>query len=151
MKKKIMFLLYLVISGGIILLACEIDHGLEPLRSGFSGTIHYSNAWPESISEVRIVTTYVSFDELLDSISKGDITKLLFSDPLPTYVDSCKYQFRTKPATYTAVILTAKKADEPWSEKSILAVYPNILAPKAVVVPDRDTVVENVDMFVRFN
>ena len=130
--------------------ACEIDHGLEPIRSGFSGTIHYRNAWPEGISDVRLVTTKVSFDELLTSISKGDITQLMFSEPLPTYVDSMEYTFWTKPATYTAVVLAGKKANESWSEKSILAVYPNILAPQPVVVADGRTVVGDINLFVRF-
>ena len=138
--------------GAIISSSCEIDHGLEPLRSGFSGTIRYSIAWPDSISEVRLVTTKVTFSQLLDSISKGNITDLMFSDPLPIYVDSCQYTFWAKPGTYSAVVLAAKKANDSWTEKSILAFYPPYsIMPKSVNVPDRETVVQNIDFIVQFN
>ncbi|MBN1349583.1 hypothetical protein JXJ21_09250 [candidate division KSB1 bacterium] len=133
-----------------VVLACKIDHGLEPINSGFSGTIHYHNAWPDSLNEVRLVTTMISFEELFASISKGDVTKLLFSEPLPTYVDSCQYTFWTKPATYSVVMLAGKRSSEKWSEKSILSIYPNIIAPRSVVIPDKETVVEHIDLTVRF-
>jgi len=38
--------LLLLILGFIILLSCETDHGLEPIRSGISGTIKYIGKWP---------------------------------------------------------------------------------------------------------
>lgn len=146
-----MLLFLMSISGSIILLSCKIDHGLEPIRSGFSGTIHYLSAWPDSISEVRIVTTNLAFDKLLDSISKGDITDLMFSEPRPTYVDSSQYTFWAKPGTYSAVVLAAKKANESWSEKSIIAFYPPYsFLPKPVDIPEPDSVVQNIDFIVRF-
>jgi len=150
MKSTTVLFILFGMMGGVLYFGCAIDHGLEPIRSGFSGTIRYRNAWPDSIADVRLVTTKVSFEELLASISEGDITQLIFSDPLPSYVDSTQYVFWAKPATYTAVVLAGKRQGEAWSEKSILAVYPNILFPQSVTVPDEHTLVKGIDFSVRF-
>ena len=48
----------LVISSliSLVLVACQSDHGLEPIRSNIQGVISYSGEWPAPVEEVRLVT-----------------------------------------------------------------------------------------------
>jgi hypothetical protein len=71
-----------------------MDQGLQPTRSGFSGTIRFKNAWPEQTDQVLVVAA--------TRFPPSAITDIVMSDPLPLHQDSATYTLFTTPQPFAA-------------------------------------------------
>ena len=85
----------------LLFVYCNVDHGLEPVRSAITGEITFTGEWPEEPLEVRIITS-VEFPP-------SDFNEIIIGEPIPTNVSSYKYTQYLKAGIYKVLI--------PWLEK----------------------------------
>lgn len=129
----------------LLFVGCESDHGLEPTRSGISGTITYVGDWPENTAEVRIVAA--------TSFPPNSVEDLIIGDLMPVGGDSTEYNFWVNPGDYY-LGLVWRGRDSAWGIQSIFAIYfepGETFMPSMITVPDRQTVVANKDMVADFS
>lgn len=137
MKKYYAFLFML----GGLWLSCEIDPGLEPTQSGFSGTVYFENAVPEKTDKVIVVA--------VRKFPPAGVTDLLTGPSLSMDQDSSDFTFYVPPETYEAVGVVWKELDQPWSISNIIGIYfptYNHFQPGPVVVSERHSMVTDVDI-----
>jgi len=94
----------------LLAIGCSDDHGLEPTRSGISGTIHYLGEWPAKTAEVRIVAA--------TQFPPTDVNELIIGDVLAIGGDSTEYTFYLNPGDYY-LGLVWREADAAWGIQSI--------------------------------
>ncbi len=126
----IFILVVLIFAGG-----CSDDHGLEPIRSGISGTITYLGEWPAKTSEVRIVAA--------TQFPPTDINDLIIGDVLALGGESTEYTFYLSPGDYY-LGLVWREQNAAWGIQSIFGLHleeGNPFSPALVHVPDAETVV----------
>ncbi|MDZ7314896.1 MAG: hypothetical protein ONA69_09980 [candidate division KSB1 bacterium] len=124
-----------------IIAACRIDQGLEPTRSGLSGTVRFKKQWPASTDQVMVVAA--------TKFPPTAISDIVMSEPLPTFVDSAQYVIWTSPMTFAAVGVVWKEKDQPWDVTNIIGIYfptSNYFSPGQVVIPDKKTLVQGIDI-----
>ena len=124
-----------------IFLSCKFDQGLEPTRSGFEGTIYFSSEWPDNTDQVIVVAA--------KKFPPTDISEIVMGEPLPLEVDSAKYYIWTPPQEFSAVGVVWKEKDQPWDVTNIIGIYfptEDKLNPGSVIVPDRQTMVPDIDI-----
>lgn len=122
------------------LIRCEIDHGIEPIRSGISGTIHYIGKWPKNTAEVRIVAA--------TKFPPTDINDLIIGDILPIGGDTAAYTFYVDPGEYY-LGLVWRERNQAWGIQSIFGIYleqGNPFSPGAIMVPDQNTIIAGKDI-----
>ena len=125
----------------VFIAACEIDTGLEPTRSGFQGTIYFTNEWPEETDEVRVVAA--------TTFPPSAITELTMSEPLPLYQDTVDYKIYTNPQTFKAVGVVWKQKDEPWDVTNIIGIYfptEDHFTPGQVTVAKNNAMVDSINV-----
>ncbi len=128
----------------ITLLTCQMDHGLEPIRSGISGTIHYLGDWPKNTAEVRIVAA--------TKFPPNGIDDLIIGDVLPIGGDSTEYNFYVDPGAYY-LGLVWREYDSAWGIQSIFGIYfmpGEPFTPGLISVPDASTIVTGKDIVADF-
>jgi len=128
----------------LLLLSCEMDHGLEPIRSGISGTIRYIGKWPQNTAEVRIVGA--------TKFPPSDLNDLIIGDIMPLGGDSTIYTFYLDPGDYY-VGLVWRERDAAWGIQSIFGIYTKadtILTPSLITIPDDTTIVTGKDIIADF-
>jgi hypothetical protein len=128
----------------VILISCEMDHGIEPIRSGISGTIHYLGDWPQNTAEVRIVAA--------TKFPPTDLNDLIIGDILATGVDSAAYTFYLDPGEYY-LGLVWRERNAAWGIQSIFGIYTEpdtILAPSLITIADDTTIVAGKDFTADF-
>lgn len=139
MTKYILILTLLLLS---ILLYCTIDTGLEPTKSAISGTVFFTDSWPDQTDEVMVVAA--------TKFPPTNITEIIMSEPLPINVDSTKYFIWANPETFKAVGVVWKEKNQPWDVTNIIGIYfptRDHFSPGQVTIPDRHTVVDSIDIF----
>ena len=72
----------------LALIACDSDHGLEPIRSNIQGTITYVGDWPAPATEVRLVTA--------TKFPPSGVSDLIIGESIPLTGDSYDYNFYLK-------------------------------------------------------
>ncbi|UCE07337.1 MAG: hypothetical protein JSW07_04705, partial [bacterium] len=120
-------------------------HGLEPIRSGISGTIKYIGKWPANTAEVRIVAA--------TKFPPTDINDLIIGDILPLGGDSTDYSFYLEPGDYYLGIVWRER-EAPWGIQSIFGIYTapdNAFTPAVITVPDDTTMVTGKDIIADFS
>jgi len=125
-------------------LNCRMDHGIEPIRSGISGTIKYIGAWPPNTAEIRIVGA--------KKFPPEDLNDLIIGDILPLNVDSTEYTFYLEPGDYY-LGLVWRERDAAWGIQSIFGIYTepdNSFSPGLITIPDENTIVTGKDMVADF-
>ena len=140
----------------LTLLACDVDQGLkfenpsENLKHGIKGRLVFSGAWPEHVSELRVVATSNFPPDPSDPLQA-----FVFSDPVRLGVRAVDYGLALAPATYQIVGVIFREQNQPWEISNLLAVHkpldPCTILPdlnQAVVVPSDTSVVTGVDIFV---
>lgn len=128
----------------LVLLSCEMNHGLEPIRSGISGTIKYIGKWPQNTAEVRIVAA--------TKFPPSDLNDLIIGDILPIGGDSTVYNFYLDPGNYY-IGLVWRERDAAWGIQSIFGIYTepgNALSPALITIPDEKTIVTGKDITADF-
>ncbi len=121
--------------------SCKIDTGLEPTHSGFRGTVHFINEWPQQTDQVIVVAA--------TKFPPSTITDIILGDPLPLGVDSASYEIFNPPAEFAAVGVVWKEKDQPWDVTNIIGIYfptANKFSPGAVKIRDRNTVADSIDI-----
>lgn len=125
----------------LIFFSCKIDTGIEPTQSGFRGTVHFINDWPEQTDQVIVVAA--------TKFPPATITDIILGDPLPLGVDSASYQIFNPPAEFAAVGVVWKEKDQPWDVTNIIGIYfptDNKFSPGVVKIKNRKTVVDSIDI-----
>lgn len=138
MPRKIVFISLLII---IISLHCGQERGLEPTRSGLSGTVFFNKTWPEATDEVMVVAAL--------KFPPTTITEIVTSEPLPNFVDKADFIIWTPPQTFAAVGVVWKEKNQPWDVTNIIGIYfptDNHFAPGSVAIPDKNTLVEGIEI-----
>ena len=107
------FLLLYAILLGLLLFSCYNGHGLDPdsggeNRSGISGTITFTGAWPDSTREVRVVV----LDEYPAGLSDPDLIMsfvinhlMASSDTIPRYSREFDYELPLAAGLYGWVVV----------------------------------------------
>jgi len=143
--KKTALVLIIIISGLMAFLTCQMDHGLEPIRSGISGTINYIGNWPANTAEVRIVAATI--------FPPSDLNDLIIGDILPVGGDSTIYTFYLDPGDYY-LGLVWRERDAAWGIQSIFGIYTESgesFSPGRITVPDNKTVVTGKNIIADFS
>ncbi|NIR49366.1 hypothetical protein GWO43_12840 [candidate division KSB1 bacterium] len=158
MIKRLSFrcFLFAIITVGCVSLRCELDSGLEfqdsgeSIRHGIKGHIEFRGAWPENISEARLVAS-ASFPP----DPSEPLATFIFSDPIRIGTKSLDYGLSLQPDTYEIVAVIFRESNQPWDISNILAVHapldPCTIIPdlnEAVVVENDTSIVENVNLSV---
>ncbi len=129
------------ILAGLALFIQACDTGLEPLRSGFSGTLYFEKAWPEDTDEMMVVASTV--------FPPAGLNDIIMSEPLPTGRDTLDYTIHTYPQKFAAVGVVWKEKNQPWDVTNIIGIYfptSDHFTPGEVVIPDRNTMVTGIDI-----
>ncbi len=141
-RQNQLLLFILVLS--LFFLTCEMDHGLEPIRSGISGTIRYIGDWPQNTAEVRIVAA--------TKFPPSEFIDLELGDSFLIGGDSTTYIFYLKPGGYyLGLIWRARNA--PWGLQSIFSIYADadtMLLPSLITIPDEKTIVAGKEIKANF-
>lgn len=141
-KAKTVLLIFI---SSLFLLTCEMDHGLEPIRSGISGTIKYIGKWPPNTGEVRLVAS--------TKFPPTDEKELIIGDILPTGIDSTDYIFYLKPGDYY-IGLVWREREATWGIQSIFSIYTdpgNTFSPGLITIPDDTTIVRGMNLIADFS
>ena len=130
-----------VILTALFFFSCKIDTGLEPTHSGFRGTVHFINDWPEQTDQVIVVAA--------TKFPPTTITDIILGDPLPLGVDSATFTIYNPPAKFAAVGVVWKEKGQPWDVTNIIGIYfptDNKFSPGVVEIKDRNTLVDSIDI-----
>jgi hypothetical protein len=125
----------------IPIFACDVDTGLKPLHSGFKGTVHFAEPWPEDTDQVLVAAAKRFPPTTLEDI--------VLSEPLPLFQDSASYQVFTPLQTFEAVGVVWKQKNEPWDVTNIIGLYftgANRFQPGSVVIGTRQEMISNIDI-----
>ena len=142
-QKKSLFFLFISLTI-LSFVRCEMDHGIEPIRSGISGTIHYAGNWPKNTAEVRIVAA--------TKFPPTDLNDLIIGDILPNGGDSTNYTFYLDPGDYY-LGLVWRERDAAWGIQSIFGIYfesGDPFSPGLITVPDRKTIIQGKNILANF-
>ena len=142
--KKFSILLF-IFTGVLFWLACEIDTGLEPTRSGFSGTVFFNNKLPENTDKVMVVA--------VRNFPPAGVTDLITGPALSISENSADYEFYTPPGTYEAVGVVWKEIDQAWSISNIIGIYfptSDHFAPGKITVP-ASSLINSIDIQADFS
>lgn len=141
MKLQLYLILFL-----FILLNCNTDHGIEPIRSNIQGVITYSGDWPAPPVEVRLVAA--------TKFPPSGIVDLIIGESIPLSGSSYNYIFYLNPGTYKVVGVAWREQDSVWDIMSICGLYfsgTDSLAPGEVIIPTDKSQLEGIDIFVNRN
>jgi hypothetical protein len=107
---------------GLILFsaACEIDHGLEPIRSKIGGIVHFKGDHnPDTTDEVRVA--------VIKKFPPQDITELMFSDIIYGNRDTLpadrRWEIYLSPGSYEIVAVIWKEHNASWNISDIVGMY----------------------------
>jgi hypothetical protein len=135
--KWLSFLLLL----SLLCLGCDVDQGLEPTQSGFSGTVYFTHAWPEETDQVLVVASKV--------FPPASLEDLVLGEPLPLNVDSVRYTLYTNPLQFSAVGVVWKQKNQPWDVTNIIGIHfkgNDRFSPSLVEIPDRRSMITDIDV-----
>jgi hypothetical protein len=127
----------------LLFIQCQIDHGLEPVRSGIQGKITFTGEWPVQPGEVRLVSA--------TQFPPADINDLILGEPIPTNVSSYSYSFYLKPRNYKIVGAAWRELEAAWEFSSICGLYfegSDSLMPGEIVIPSDTSIVRGINFSV---
>lgn len=144
-KKKRTAFIVTILWIPLIILMCKMDHGLEPIRSGISGTIKYIGKWPANTAEIRIVAA--------TKFPPTDVNDLIIGDVLPIGGDSTVYTFYLDPGDYY-LGLVWREREASWGIQSIFGIYTEpgeFFTPGLITIPDEKTLIPDKDIIADFS
>ena len=136
-----------------VLLSCEYDHGVDPIRTRIRGNIIFTSLpAPGDVREVRVAVAKRFPPENL-------ATDLIYSDPLTFSrstnpgTDTVAYELVVEPATYSAAGVLWRKSGAAWDIANILGFYtaPGQLSPQSIVITPENPVAENVNILANWD
>ncbi len=131
----------LIILSLLYIFSCEAPTGLEPTRSGISGSIFFAGDWPEETDQVIVVASTV--------FPPTSLVEIVMSEPLETHVDTAHYTIWENPADFSAIGVVWKEKDQPWDVTNIIGIYfptDDHFSPGRVSIPDRETRVDSINI-----
>lgn len=127
----------------LIMAACDINRGLEPIRSNIEGTITYSGEWPGTPTEVRLVAA--------DKFPPAGIEDLIIGESIPLTGTSYEYNFYLDPGEYNVLGVAWREDGSVWDILSICGLYftgTDSLSPGKVLIATDTSTVKNIDVHV---
>jgi hypothetical protein len=153
----------------LVILAVACDHGIEPkpvLKSppGFSGTIRFTSAWPDSIKRSFIVVfenpLIVPSDFTIDNLKflsreiPLGVQTHEFSSLDSAYIPANPGPFPSGTYAYVAVVQQSTDvlslARKDWFVSGIYYINNDTTKPGIMIIPD-STFVQNINIMVDFN
>jgi hypothetical protein len=144
---------------GLLLLyaACEIDHGLEPIRSKIGGKVFfYGDRNPDTTDEVRVA--------VIKKFPPQDITELMFSDIIFGNQDTLPvvrpWEIYLPPDTYEIVAVIWKENNSSWNISDIVGMYGGIfigdqllppLSFPQIVIPSSNSFIDTLNIQANLN
>jgi hypothetical protein len=142
----------------LLQLTCEIDHGLEPIRSKIGGMVSFTgDKNPDLTDEVRVA--------LVKQFPPKEINELLFSeiilhndDRLP--VDPRPWEIYVAPGSYEIVAVIWKANNQSWNISDIIGIYggafvgDQLVPPfpfKPIVIPESGAVIDTINIEANLN
>lgn len=135
--------IFFVIPFLFLYLSCNIDHGLEPIRSGIQGVITYAGEWPAPPAEVRLVAA--------TKFPPSGISDLIIGEQIPLNGSSYNYIFYLKPDTFKILGVAWREQDSIWDLVSIAGLYfsgSDSLSPGEIIVKTDTSLVTGINIFV---
>lgn len=106
----------ILLSLGLCLsLTCNINHGLEPLRSSIEGQITFSGTWPAEAEEVRLVSA--------KKFPPTGIADIAIGENLPADVSTYNYKYYLDPGEYKLIGIIWRAKNSTWDILSICSIY----------------------------
>jgi hypothetical protein len=104
----------------LVLLACSVDHGLEPIRSRISGRVFFTgDANPTITDEVRVA--------VLKKFPPKDITELTFSEIVfgnsDQPPDTVPWEIYLEPGSYEIAAVIWKAHNQSWNISDIIGMW----------------------------
>ncbi|MDM7926160.1 MAG: hypothetical protein QUS35_09100 [bacterium] len=104
----------------LALLACTVDHGLEPIRSKISGRVFFAgDANPDITDEVRVA--------VLKKFPPKDITELTFSEIIfgnsDQPPDTVPWEIYLEPGSYEIAAVIWKAHNQSWNISDIIGMW----------------------------
>jgi len=127
----------------VFYIACEMDHGIEPIRSGLQGVITYSGEWPGTAAEVRIVAAM--------QFPPSSVGDLILGESIPTDVNSFEYNFYLKPGTYNVIGVAWREQGSTWDIMSVCGLYfsgTDSLVPGQVAIASDTSIMKGINISV---
>lgn len=138
MGKRAPFVLLLLI---IVFLSCDTPTGLEPMKSGISGSVFFKNDWPDETDQVIVVASTV--------FPPTSLVEIVMSEPLETNMDTARFTIWENPQKFAAIGVVWKEKDQPWDVTNIIGIYfptDNHFSPGVVTIPDKNTMVDSINI-----
>jgi hypothetical protein len=135
--------IYLLIAAVPVILNCDTNPGIEPIRSGIQGTITYSGEWPEAPAEVRLVAA--------NTFPPTSLSDLIIGESLPVNSTTYSYIFYVKPGSYPVLGVAWRAKDASWDITSICGLYfsgSDSLSPGKVNVTHDREIVQDINIHV---
>lgn len=127
----------------VFLLSCQIDHGLEEIKTRITGRVIFidSHNRPPYADQARVVAVYQ-----FPPAGFGDV---LSSNTLPAGRDTSAFEILAQKGTYAALGVLWRRVGEGWNFSNLLGLYtaPNELAPRPVTVSDENPVADSIDIY----
>jgi hypothetical protein len=142
----------------LLLLACNIDHGLEPIRSKIGGRVVFTGDQnPDLTDEVRVA--------VIKQFPPRDIKELLFSDIILRNRDRLPvaprpWEIYLAPGSYEIVAVVWKANNESWNISDIIGIYggaflgDQLIPPfpfKPIVIPESGGVIDTLTLVANLN
>jgi len=158
MTDRAAFFFFLIGWTGLILMRCDIDHGLRPIHSRIGGVIQFSgDRVPLDTDEIRVA--------VVKDFPPKSIQELLFSDMIPfrgpdtsVVQTPVPWEIFVPPGQYGMVAVIWKENNESWNISDVVGVYGgfflgDVLFPtyKSVAVPSYDSEIDTIDIQANLN
>jgi len=143
MVKFFKFLSLFLLLTGLVLSNCNLNHGLEPIRSNIHGVISYSGQWPAPPEEVRLIAA--------KSFPPAGIEDLIIGEQIPLTGDSYEYNFYLKPGVYKLVGVAWREQNSIWDIISICGLYfsgTDSLSPGEITIDSDTDQIDNINISV---
>ncbi len=132
MKKTI----FLFLAVSFFMIGCEIDHGIEPIRSSIQGEIQYKGDWPGTPAEVRLIAA--------STFPPAGVSDLILGETVPANVQSHPFSFYLKPGTYNVLGVAWREQESTWDILSVCGLYfagtDSLLPGKITVAADTSNI-----------
>lgn len=135
--KSVLALMLLFLTG------CEMDHGIEPIRSNVQGVVKFTGEWPGTASEVRLVAA--------TKFPPAGVGDLIIGETIPANQPEVPYTFYLKPGNYGVFGVAWREAGSTWDIASICGLYfsgPDSLMPGELVLSEPDAEIKGIDLVV---
>jgi hypothetical protein len=149
---------FCTIGACLFLLTCNVDHGLEPVRSKIGGKVIFTGDQNPSLTdEVRVA--------VIKQFPPRDIKELLFSEIILRNQDRMPvaprpWEIVLAPGSYEIVAVIWKANNESWNISDIIGIYggsflgDQMIPPfpfKPIVIPESGALIDTIDITANLN